>query len=94
MLFEAAKRFGPEFKLFFAADKAGARFGFDLSADEAADMVVTYRDHPNYFRYQGRPVLNTFMGDPEWFRSIRAKILAADRRECLPDSILLPVERP
>ena len=74
LLFQAAKRFGPDFKLFFAADRAGAPWGFNLSAEEAADMVMTYHEHPNYFRYQGRPVLNTFMGDADWFASIRSRI--------------------
>jgi glucan endo-1,3-alpha-glucosidase len=74
MLFEAAKRFGPDFTLFFSADPSGAKRGFNLSADEAADMVVRYRDHPNQLRYLGRPVLSTFAGDAKWFRSIRSKI--------------------
>jgi glucan endo-1,3-alpha-glucosidase len=86
MLFEAARRFGPDFKLFFAADLAGAKMGFDLSADEAADMVVRYRDHPNQLRYQGRPVLNTFMGDSAWFRAIRTKI----REKTGEDVFLVP----
>jgi hypothetical protein len=74
MLFQAARLFGTDFKLFFAADRAGAQWGFHLSADEAADMVVSYANHPNLFRWQGRPVLNTFVGDTAWFDQIRTKI--------------------
>jgi glucan endo-1,3-alpha-glucosidase len=63
-LFEAARRFGPQFKLFFSADA--------ISADEAADMVVKYADHPNQFRYNGRPVLSSFTGSDQWARTVRA----------------------
>jgi len=86
MLFEAARRFGSDFKLFFSADRAGAPFGYDISADEAADMVVRYHDHPNQLRYQGRPVLSTFTGDPAWFQAIRAKI----RQQIGEDVFLVP----
>src|SRR3954470_24114580 len=50
LLFEAARRFGPGFKLFFSPDH--------LTVDEVADMVATYGNHPGYFRYDGRPVLS------------------------------------
>jgi hypothetical protein len=66
MLFEAARRFGPEFKLFFSADR--------LTADEAADMVITYGNHPNQLRYQGRPVLSSFGGSNDWAQSIRSRL--------------------
>src|SRR5215469_16023862 len=74
MVFAAARRFGPSFKLFFSADRGGAAFGYDLSPNEVADMVARYRDHPNQLRYHGRPVLSTFDGDAAWFRAIRSKI--------------------
>jgi hypothetical protein len=66
MLFEAARRFGPDFKLFFSPD--------GITADEAADMVVAYGDHPNQLRYEGRPVLSSFGGDNDWAKAVRAKI--------------------
>jgi glucan endo-1,3-alpha-glucosidase len=86
MLFEAARRFGPDFKLFFMADQAGAKMGFYLSADEAADMIARYRDHPNLFRYQGRPVMTTFLGEPDWFEDIRTKV----RKTTGEDVFLVP----
>jgi hypothetical protein len=86
MMFEAAQRFGPNFKLFFSADRLGAAQGFDLSADEAADMVVQYHNHPNQLRYQGRPVLSTFTGDSVWFHAIRDKI----RQQIGEDVFLIP----
>jgi hypothetical protein len=66
MLFEAARQFGPEFKLFFSADA--------VTVDEAADMVVTYGNHPNHLRHEGRPVLSSFGGNSDWVRLIRAKV--------------------
>ena len=72
-LFEAAKRFGDSFKLFFSAD--------GVSADETADMIATYGDHPNQFRYDGRPVLSTFGSSADWIREVRAKVRARSAHE-------------
>ena len=66
LLFEAARRFGSQFKLFFSPDH--------LTADEAADMIVTYANHPSHFRYEGRPVLSSFDGDSGWARDVRSKL--------------------
>jgi glucan endo-1,3-alpha-glucosidase len=65
-IFEAARRFGPAFKLFFSADQ--------VPAADAADMVNTHAKHPNYFRHLGRPVLSSFMGDAAWTDAVRAQI--------------------
>jgi glucan endo-1,3-alpha-glucosidase len=65
-LYEAARRFGPTFKLFFSAD--------GVTAEEAADMVITYGGHPNQLRQDGRPVLSSFGGDEGWVRSIQARL--------------------
>mgnify|MGYP001016929192 CR=1 FL=1 len=57
LLYEAAKQLGTDFKLFLSAD-----YCCGLSLDETADMIRTFQDHPNQFRYQGKPVLSTFSG--------------------------------
>ena len=56
-MYEAAKQLGTDFKLFLSADYAGA-----LSLDETRDMIETFRNHPNQFRHQGKPVLSTWDG--------------------------------
>jgi len=55
-IFKAARLSKTGFKLFFSADMSG------LKAPEIVDMMKTYANHPNYFRYKGRPVLSTFSG--------------------------------
>lgn len=65
-MFEAARRHGPSFKLFFSADQ--------VSPEAAADMVVRHAQHANYFRHLARPVLSSFMGDAAWADAARAQI--------------------
>jgi glucan endo-1,3-alpha-glucosidase len=65
-MFEAARRYGPSFRLFFSADQ--------VPAEAAADMVISYASHPNHFRHLGRPVLSSFMGDAAWSDDVRAQI--------------------
>jgi len=60
LMFDAAA--GSEFKLFFSADQ--------VTAEEASDMVSRFEAHGNYFRHQGKPVLSSFAGDPEWGQRI------------------------
>ncbi len=79
MLFEAARRVGPEFKLFFSADQSG-----QLTPGEAADMVVSYRAHPNQLRRDGKVVLSSFVGNSEWVDAVRAKV-----RERVGDEIFV-----
>lgn len=55
MIFEAARRLGDGFKLFFSADGPP-------SEAEVVDMLKTYARHPNHLTRDGRPVLSTFAG--------------------------------
>jgi len=57
MIYQAAKELGTGFKLFISADYATG-----LTLPETRDMVETFRNHPNQFRWQGKPVLSTFGG--------------------------------
>jgi glucan endo-1,3-alpha-glucosidase len=55
LMFAAASDLGTKFKLFFSTD--------GLTPDETVSMVTEFYDHPNMYRFQGRPVLSTFAGD-------------------------------
>lgn len=57
-LYEAARLLGTGFKLFLSAD-----YCCGLTIDETRDMIQTFADHPNQFRYAGKPVLSTFCGE-------------------------------
>lgn len=57
LLYQAAQELGTGFRLFLSADYATG-----LTIEETRDMIETFRDHPNQFRWQGKPVLSTFGG--------------------------------
>ncbi|NCO34001.1 MAG: glycoside hydrolase family 71 [Armatimonadetes bacterium] len=57
MIYQAAKELGTDFKLLISAD-----YCCGLTLDETRDMIETFRDHPNQFRHDGKPVLSTFSG--------------------------------
>lgn len=57
-LYEAAKRLNSGFKLLISAD-----YCCGLTHEETQDMIESFRDHPNQFRHQGKPVLSTFAGE-------------------------------
>ena len=57
LIYQAAKELGTDFKLFISADYATG-----LTLEETRDMIESFRDHPNQFRYDGKPVLSTFGG--------------------------------
>ena len=57
-LFEAAASLGTNFKLFFSAD--------GLSEADTVAMVSEFYDQPNMYRFEGKPMLSTFAGDPDW----------------------------
>ncbi|MCY3021322.1 MAG: endo-1,3-alpha-glucanase family glycosylhydrolase [Planctomycetota bacterium] len=71
LIYEAAKSLGTDFKVFFSAD--------GVAPEEAADMVFSFYDHPNQFRYKGKPVLSTFAGSTEWGNKIVELIRAAGK---------------
>ncbi len=58
LIYEAARRLGTGFELFLSAD-----YSTGLTLEETRDMIVSFRDHPNQLRWQGKPVLSTFAGE-------------------------------
>ncbi len=73
LMFRAAQNTGPRFKLFFSADQLGAQ--------DAADMLLSYRNHPNYLHVGNRPVLSSFGGDSAWGRDVRRIIRERGRTD-------------
>jgi glucan endo-1,3-alpha-glucosidase len=57
LIYQAARELDTDFQLFLSADYATG-----LTLDETRDMIETFRNHPNQFRWQGKPVLSTFGG--------------------------------
>ncbi len=55
LMYEAARQLGTGFQLFVSADGA--------ALDEIPDIIRTLKNHPNQFRYNGKPVLSTFAGE-------------------------------
>ncbi len=58
LLYEAARQLGTGFSLMISAD-----YSTGLTLAETKDMIVSFRDHPNQFRWEGKPVLSTFCGE-------------------------------
>lgn len=58
MMYEAARQLGTGFKLFISADYCCGN-----GLEETRDMVESFRNHPNQFRYDGKPVLSSFAGE-------------------------------
>jgi hypothetical protein len=58
LLYEAAKQLGTGFQLMISAD-----YSTGLTLEETKDMIVSFRDHPNQFKWDGKPVLSTFCGE-------------------------------
>lgn len=55
--YRAARELGTGFLLFPSAD-----FCCGLTDDEVVDMMRSVYEHPNQFRFEGRPLLSTFTG--------------------------------
>lgn len=55
LLYEAARQLGTGFKLFVSADGE--------ALNEIPDIIASFKEHPNQFRYDGKPVLSTFAGE-------------------------------
>ena len=72
LMYEAARKLGTGFKLFISADHASG-----LTFEETRDMVESFRDHPNQFRWNGRPVLSTFGGKRPQMEFVRAEFTGA-----------------
>ena len=58
LLYEAAQRLGTGFRLMISADYATG-----LTLEETKDMLVSFGNHPNQFKWDGKPVLSTFCGE-------------------------------
>ena len=71
MLFQAAKELGTNFQFIFSLDLATLKPGYIL------EILKTYVTHPNYYQYQGRPLVTTFMGElgVDW-QNIRKQLKA------------------
>lgn len=67
-IYQAAAELGTDFKLMISAD-----FATGLEDREVKDMVDSFRNHPNQFTYQGRPVLSTFAGNRRIADYLRAQ---------------------
>lgn len=76
LMYEAAQELGTHFKLFISADYASG-----LTAEETRDMVETFRNHPNQFRYKDKPVLSTFAGGRAQSEFVR-KAFTGDHAIC------------
>ncbi len=57
-IYEAAKQLGTGFKLFISAD-----FATKLNFPEFTDMVLSFRDHPNQLKVDGKPVISSYKGE-------------------------------
>lgn len=66
LIYQAAKDLGTGFELLLSIDHATG-----ISDAEVKDMVETVREHPNQFRYKGKPVVSTFAGDASKTRFLR-----------------------
>ena len=69
LMYEAAKRVDPNFKIFFSIDTAT---GLD-PVSTSLDMVKRFYDHPNQFRHDGKPVLSSYSSPKtRWGEAIAA----------------------
>jgi glucan endo-1,3-alpha-glucosidase len=72
LIFAAASKLSTDFKLLFSADK--------LPLDETVAMVTEFYDHPNMYRFRGKPVLSTFAGgEKAWTRAFLTPLAAAGK---------------
>ncbi|MBT3374261.1 MAG: SUMF1/EgtB/PvdO family nonheme iron enzyme [Lentisphaerae bacterium] len=63
-IFEAAEHLGTGFGLAMAPENYIGKHGL---AENVKDMLRIHHGHPNYFHYQGRPLLATYIGRPaQW----------------------------
>ena len=60
--FEAARRTGG-FKLFISVDNCCG-----MTEEEVADMLQKFGSDPNYFHVDGKPLISTFLANPDWTR--------------------------
>jgi len=75
LIYQAARDLGTDSIVHFR------RFLCGLTTDEVRDMVETFRDHPNQFHWEGRPVLSTFSGWTEHHAYVEGEF-TGDRDIC------------
>jgi glucan endo-1,3-alpha-glucosidase len=60
-ILQAAQELGTHFKIFFSADMVS--YLVQDSGASIRDMITSFANHPNYFKYQNRPFLSTWNGE-------------------------------
>ncbi|MCK1368280.1 glycoside hydrolase family 71 protein [Bradyrhizobium sp. 62] len=83
-IFRAAERSKLAFKLFMSFDNA--------PVDDSATMVDELSQSPAYLRIDGRPVVSTYSGTPEWGTRLAERLLASGRRPFLVPNYQYPSE--
>ncbi|KAJ7471197.1 glycoside hydrolase family 71 protein [Mycena galericulata] len=61
--YAAAKGQGPFFKLFMSFDMGSLPCASLQDAPPLRNYIQTYRNHPNQFMYNGKPLVSTFAGE-------------------------------
>ncbi len=89
-IYRAAEQLGSGFQLFPSAD-----FCCGLTDEEVAGMMRAVYDHPNQFRFEGRPLLSSFTGG-ENLKGISDRLAAEGRPIAVVPYVfpLPPVEHP
>ncbi|MFH1498732.1 MAG: endo-1,3-alpha-glucanase family glycosylhydrolase [Verrucomicrobiota bacterium] len=77
-IYQAAAELGTGFQLLMSAD-----FATKLTFGEFVDMVESFRDHPNQFRHDGRPVISTYKGENIDLTTHAVAEFTGDRAICL-----------
>jgi len=82
-LFEAAKQLGTGFKLALAPEYLVSPF-----EKHVPDMVMKFKDHPNYLKQDGRPVLGTYVGldHPGYLPALKALEAKGVKVFLIPDA--------
>jgi hypothetical protein len=62
-LFAAADQLNSGFLLIFSPDH--------LTAEETADFIKTFGSRESYFKLNGKPVVSSYGGDPDWAAEVR-----------------------
>lgn len=70
-IFAAAQFLASDFKLFFSPD--------GLDREETIAMVSEFYDHPNAYRFGGKPFLSAWAGDAEWAQSFLVPLANAGK---------------
>ena len=83
-MFEAAKQLNTGFVLAMAPEYSVQPF-----QDNVQDMVMRYKDHPNQFKSDGKPVLSGYAGG-HMFQGLQEKLKAAGVTVCFVPNLFPP----